>query len=184
MKKQLTICVYGAASNNIDFHFVDKVEELGRELASRGHILIYGGGGCGLMGAVARGVSEENGEIIGVVPDFMNEFEDIYSKCTTTITTKTMAERKKYMEQKADAFIIVPGGIGTMDEFFQILTLIELKRKKAPVIIFNIARFYNSIIDYIDTSIEKGFIQPAVRDLFSVQDSASEVLDAIEEMLF
>ena len=127
----MNICVFGASSSTIDKTFIDRVEQLGRDIADRGHGLIYGAGASGLMGAVARGAYEKNGNIVGVVPDFFEE-EDmgvdgrIFSKCTELIKTDSMRERKRIMEDRADAFIIVPGGIGTFEEFFEVFTLKQL----------------------------------------------------------
>lgn len=127
--KNITICIYGAASDNIDKIYKTNGEELGREIARRGHTLLFGSGACGLMGACARGAESLGGNIVGVMPAFMEEYEGIYRNCTERIITETMAERKSIMEERSDAFIITPGGIGTLDEFFQILTLVDLDRK-------------------------------------------------------
>lgn len=177
---KLTICMYGAASDNIDSIYIEKTEELGKVIAERKHKLIYGGGATGLMGACARGAAQANGIIIGVVPAFMDEFELLNDKCTKLIRTKTMSERKQIMEDNADAFIIVPGGIGTFDEFFQVLTLAELKQKNAPIVLFNINGYYDDLISLIDGCIHKGFIRQNVKDLFCVCSSPDETLDKIE----
>ncbi|MBQ9157637.1 MAG: TIGR00730 family Rossman fold protein [Eubacterium sp.] len=176
----MTICVYGAASSNIDDIYIAETERLGRELGARRHKLIYGGGASGLMGACARGVAAASGEVIGVVPKFMSAFEALNRDCTEFIETETMSERKDIMESRADAFIIVPGGIGTMDEFFQVLTLEELKRKSAPIILFNINGYYDTLIHFIDDCVKKGFIRVAVKDLFRVCDDPNDALDIIE----
>lgn len=131
----MKICVFGASSSTIDKSYVSQVEELGRKIADRGHGLVYGAGASGLMGAVARGVYEKKGEIVGVVPNFFDD-EDmgvdgrIFQDCTELIRTDTMRERKRIMEERADAFVIVPGGIGTFEEFFEVFTLKQLERHK------------------------------------------------------
>lgn len=181
--KNITICMYGAASNSVDSFYLTQAEDLGKEIALRGHSLIYGGGGSGLMGACARGVTSQGGEIIGVVPTFMNEFEDLYTECTEMVVTNTMAQRKEIMEDRADAFVIVPGGVGTMDEFFQIITLAELNRKNSPIVLYNMNGYYDPIIEFIENGIKSNFIRPGVRDLYCIKNTASEVLDAIEEKL-
>ncbi|MDD7113400.1 MAG: TIGR00730 family Rossman fold protein [Lachnospiraceae bacterium] len=177
---KLTICMYGAASNNIDSIYITETEKLGEEIAQRHHRLIYGGGATGLMGACARGAARYEGTIIGVVPGFMNELEPINANCTEIIHTETMSERKQIMEDNADAFIIVPGGIGTLDEFFQILTLTELKRKFAPIVLFNINGFYDDLISFLNFGIGKGFIRENVREICHVCDTAPEALNYIE----
>ena len=179
MKKK-KICIYGAASNKIDSSFIWQGEELGRLIAVHGHTMIYGGGATGMMGACARGVTEGNGILIGVIPDFMKDYEELYDQCTKMIRTHTMSGRKELMEKLADAFVITPGGIGTMDEFFQALTLAYLDQKKAPIIIFNINGFYDSLLEYIEQGIRKGFIQERVRELFVVKNKPLDVLAAID----
>ncbi len=181
--KRITICMYGAASDRIDQNYITAVEALGREIGKRNHKLIYGGGASGLMGACARGVSEAGGSVIGVVPCFMSSYEPIFEGCTETIKIETMGQRKQIMEDNADAFIIVPGGIGTFDEFFQVLTLRELDRLDEPIVLFNVDGFYDSLIQVIDECIGKGFIREKVRKLFSVCADSKEALDVIEAEL-
>jgi len=164
----MRVCIYAAASDNIDKKYVTAVEKLSEDLAKSGHSLIYGGGASGLMGAAARGFRKGNGEVIGVAPKFMDKFEPIFEDCTEIIRTETMAERKKIMEDGCDAFIIVPGGIGTLDEFFQVLTLRELERHNKDIIIYNIDDFYTKLVDYIEDGIERGFIRPSVREYYRV----------------
>lgn len=179
---KLTICVYGAASDKIDTGFVTETEKLGEEIARRHHQIIYGGGASGVMGACARGAAKAGGTVIGVVPFFMDEFEIINQHCTDIIRTETMGERKEVMENNADAFIIAPGGIGTLDEFFQILTLVELGRKNAPIVIFNINGYYDDLIDFLNTCTQKGFVRERALTLFRVCTTAKDTVDAIEQM--
>ena len=126
----MNICMYGSASNDIDRIYIEKTEELSKKLAARGHSLVFGGGAHGLMGAAARGVKKGGGSILGVIPKFFeNEtIEAIYDKCDELLTPDTMRERKQLMEDNSDAFIITPGGIGTYEEFFEILTSKQLCR--------------------------------------------------------
>lgn len=180
---KLTICMYGAASNDIDPSFISAGENLGYEIARRGHRMIYGAGASGLMGACARGMKAANGEIIGVIPDFMDDFEPIFYDCTKLIRTDTMAQRKETMEKEADAFIICPGGVGTMDEFFQIITLAQLHRKQAPIIIYNVNGFYDKLILFIQESIKSGFIKGDITEYFTVSTSPVDILDKIEALL-
>ncbi len=183
MKKNYTICMYGSASDNIAPIYMTETEKLGREIGKRGHALVYGGGACGLMGACARGVQAEGGRVTAVVPDFMVEIEELNKKATEFINTATMSERKVIMEKKADAFVICPGGIGTFDEFFEILALISLGRKQAPIVLYNIDGYYTKLIDLIDQGIDLGFINANVRQLFFVCSEAENALDLIEHTL-
>ena len=178
----MKICVYGAASSEIDKSFVEAGEELGRKIAERGHGLVFGGGRNGMMGAVARGVAEKGGEVIGISPSFFeeNNAEISFQNCTEFIHTETMRERKKLLEEKSDAFIISPGGIGTFDEFFEILTLKQLGRHNKAIVIFNINGYYDHMIKMMEVSIEKRFITTDCVDLFKVTQTAEETLDYIE----
>ena len=134
----MKICVFGAASNEIDKSYIEAVEKLGEEMAKRGHTLVFGGGGNGLMGAVARGVNRKGGRIIGIIPGFFRDetVEAIYDKCDDLIYTNTMAERITAMTNMSDAFITVPGGVGTFEEFFEVFTLKQLTRHSKPIAIF------------------------------------------------
>lgn len=104
----MKLCIYGAASNNIDKSYIDSGEALGQALAENGHSIVYGGGKNGMMGAVARGVAALNGEIIGVAPSFFLVDGVLFEDCTEFIYTETMRERKQIMEEKSDAFIVTP----------------------------------------------------------------------------
>ena len=177
-----TICLYGAASDRIDKEYIKDVEELGKEMARRGHKMIYGAGSSGLMGAAARGMDSKNGHIIGVTPHFMHTFEPIY-ECTTLINTNTMSERKSIMEQYGEAFIIVPGGIGTYDEFFQILTLKELKQTDKPIVIYNVNGYFDKLQELLTDGIQKGFIRKVVPELYYITDNPQKALDIIESEL-
>ena len=136
--RKLTVCMYGGAREGIDSVYKENVEAFGRKLAEHGHALIFGGGATGLMGACARGAQSAGGKIIGVFPTFMSDFEPQFLEATQVIKTDNMAQRKGVMENNGDVFVICPGGVGTMDEFFQILTLNELKRHSGEIILFNI----------------------------------------------
>ncbi|MCD8021360.1 MAG: TIGR00730 family Rossman fold protein [Clostridiales bacterium] len=177
---KLSICVYGAASSKIDSVFITESEKLGEEIALRNHNLVYGGGASGVMGACARGATRFGGTIIGVVPEFIDNFEKINENCTQLIRTKTMGERKEVMEEMADAFIIAPGGIGTFDEFFQILTLTELERKKAPIVLYNVSGYYDNLIQFIHSCIEKKFIKERSGEIFHITSSPKQAIDLVE----
>lgn len=177
----MNITLYGAASENIDHVYIEKVEELGYELAKAGHTMVFGGGCSGLMGAAARGMKRANGQIVGVVPHFIHAFEPIYADCSELIQTETMAERKTIMETRADAFIIVPGGIGTFDEFFQILTLKTLEQMDKPIILYNINGFWDGMLAVIGTDIFKGFVTKNVVDGFRICETPASVFRALQK---
>jgi len=178
-----TICLYGAASSRIDDDYVEEVYLLGQEMGKRGFRMIYGAGASGLMGAAARGMTSVGGYVIGVTPRFMHKFEPIFD-CSEIIDTKTMARRKEVMEETADAFIVVPGGVGTFDEFFQILTLKELGQLgNKPIVLFNVNGYYDKLFDMMLHSNEQGFLRPALMSMFHVITDREEALDIIEKEL-
>ena len=177
------ICVYGAASDRIKDDYIDKVEGLGKILALNGHSIIYGGGASGLMGAVARGVTENGGKVIGVAPRFMHKFEPMFD-CTETITAPTLADRKEIMESRAEAFIVVPGGVGTFDEFFQIITLKELGQlDDKPIILLNINDYFKELYEMMKASNRKGFLREGVIHMFTICDTAEEAVKEVEKQL-
>lgn len=177
----MKVTLYGAASERIDRIYMDRVEELGEALARAGHTLVFGAGSTGLMGAAARGFTAGGGTIVGVTPHFMHEVEPVYDRCTELIHTETMAERKDIMEKMADAFIIVPGGIGTFDEFFQILTLKSLGRHDKPIILYNINGFWDGMLSVIGADLFKGFISKEVATGFVISETPDTVFRILEE---
>ena len=178
----MRICVFGAASPTIEQAYIEKVERLGAELVQRGHSLVFGGGANGLMGATARGVRSQGGYILGIVPEFFEDesIEHLYHECDKLIETKTMRERKQLMEDNADAFIIVPGGIGTFEEFFEILTLKQLCRHDKPIAIYNILGYYDEILLALEAATQKGFIRGGCKELLFVSEDLSELFTYVE----
>ncbi len=167
MSKQFFACLYGGASDRLANAHKTAIETLGNLLVEKGYSLVYGAGATGCMGAVARGVKEKGGYVMGVTPHFMGTIEDIFP-CDNTIMVDTMAERKTLMEKHADIYLIAPGGIGTMDEFFQVLTLKYLKRIHTPIVILNLDSFYDSLLALLDDLISQGAAGEGIRDLYEV----------------
>jgi len=178
----MRICVYGAASPTIDPEYMELVEQMGKEMVSRGHSLVFGGGGNGLMGAAARGVRSAGGHILGVIPKFFDEenVEAICDFCDELIQPNTMRERKQIMEDNADAFIVVPGGIGTFEEFFEILTLKQLCRHNKPIAIYNLKGYYDDINHAMEQAMKKNFIRDNCKELYFTTDNLSELFTYIE----
>ena len=178
----MRICVYGAASPTIDKKYIELVEKMGQEMANRGHSLVFGGGGNGLMGAAARGVKSGGGYILGVIPKFFDEenVEAICDFCDELIQPDTMRQRKQLMEDNSDAFIIVPGGIGTFEEFFEILTLKQLCRHNKPIALYNLMGYYNDINYAIEQSMKKNFIRDNCKELYYMTDDLDDLLHYIE----
>lgn len=178
----MNICIFGASSSITGEDYIRAVEALGTELANRGHALIFGAGGNGLMGAAARGFKAGGGKVTGIVPDFfLNEVQAVlFQDCDEMIYTKTMAERKTMMEDRADAFITVPGGIGTMEEFFETLTLKQLGRHRKAIIIYNVNGYFDRLVDMLDKAIDEGFLNGRCMDLVLITDSAAEAARYLE----
>ena len=178
----MRICVYGASSQTIDPLYVEAVEKMGQELAQRGHSLVFGAGRHGLMGAVARGVREVGGHILGVVPKFFGEMdvEILCDFCDELIQPDTMRQRKQIMEENADAFVMVPGGIGTFEEFFEILTARQLCLHNKPIGIYNVNGYYTELDHVIRSAMDKNFVQPDVLDLYQMTADLDELFRYLE----
>lgn len=179
---KMRICIFGAASNKIDKAYINSVEKFAEAMALKGHELVFGAGKDGLMGAAARGFTKGNGIIHGVIPKFFDDFdiEVKYDKCTELIYTDSMAERKATMEELADAFLITPGGIGTYEEFFEVLTLKQLGRHTKPIAIYNFNGYYNELERLLENSISEGFLNEECRDIFFISDKPEELINYIE----
>ncbi len=178
----MKICVFGASSAHIDDKYIQVVEKLGEEMAKRGHSLVFGCGGTGLMGAAARGVKRGGGYIHGVVPTFFkqNGVEILFDECDKVTYTQTMRERKAIMEDDADAFIIVPGGVGTFEEFFEIVTLKQLNRHDKAIAVLNIENYYDELEVFMRTACERKFITKTCLTLYKVFGDIEDVLGYLE----
>ena len=177
----MNYCIYGASSDAIDPAYIAAGEALGRALAEHGHGMVFGGGASGLMGAAARGIaSVGRGDIIGVAPHFFDMDGVLFPGCTRMIYTDTMRERKQKMEELAEGFIITPGGIGTMDEFFEILTLKQLGSHGKPVAIFNVHHYYDLLEGFLRQMAEQNFMKAASLSLFRVFDEPEQLVSWIE----
>ena len=181
----MNICVFGASSSIIDESFIKQVEKFGEKIAERGHDLVYGAGASGLMGAVARGVKKHGGNIVGVVPSFFKD-EDmgvdgmIFKDCTELVITESMRERKHIMEERADAFVVVPGGIGTFEEFFEVFTLKQLERHNKAIAILNVNGYYDPMLKLLEEATAHRFMRAACSRLIEVFTNEDDMLDYLE----
>lgn len=174
----MNICVYGASSRRISKSFIEKVETLGEEIAKRGHGLVFGGGAGGSMGAAARGAVKGGAKkILGISPKFFNTDGVLFDKCTEIIFTETMRERKMLLEDNSDAFIIAPGGIGTFDEFFEIITLKQLGRHNKPIIIFNIEGYYDPLLELLNNAIKNKMMWETTLSLIYPTDNINDIFN-------
>lgn len=177
----MNICVYGASSTTIDKSYIEDGEKLGRTMGKHGYGLVFGGGANGLMGAVARGVHEYGKtDIIGIAPSFFNVDGILYDQCTEFIYPANMRDRKRIMEEKSEAFIVTPGGIGTLDEFFEILTLKQLGRHNKAITILNTNGYFNNLENFIANSVKENFLSAECAEMVFVSDDCEKILEYIE----
>lgn len=176
----MKICIYGASSRTLDEIYYTEAEKLGVLMAQRGHSLVFGGGAQGLMGAVARGVHSEGGEILGIAPRFFDEPGILYGHCTEMIFTETMRERKQLMEDKSEACIVLPGGIGTYEEFFEILTLKQLGRSSHAIVMLNTNGYFDPMQALLKHTAQERFMSENCLDIFSVADTPETALEMLE----
>jgi uncharacterized protein (TIGR00730 family) len=173
------LCVYCASSDRIDPKYVTAATQLGKLMVDQGWGLVYGGGKTGLMGAVARSVKSHGGRVVGVIPDFMKARELAFDEADELITVITMRERKLLMETRADAFVTLPGGFGTLEEIMEILTLRQLHVVKKPCVFLNQDGFYDDLLRLFDKMLAEKFFKPSNLDLFRVANTVDEVFAQI-----
>lgn len=180
----MRICFYGSASTAIDKKYTEPVEALCEKLALRGHNLVFGAGDGGVMGAAARGFRKGGGNVMGVAPDFFTNgmIEAIYPGCDVLVKTDSMGSRKDVMESNADAFIAGPGGIGTYDELFQILTLKQLKVFDKPIIVFDIDGYFDGFYAQFLRGMEDKFFRSDTPSLYKIfkEDQMEEIITYLE----
>ncbi|AWI10697.1 TIGR00730 family Rossman fold protein [Ereboglobus luteus] len=169
------LCVYCASSAKLDPKYYAAAEQIGHAMVSAGWDLIYGGGNAGLMGSVARTVKGDGGRVAGIIPDFMIERELAYREADELVVVKTMRERKRIMAERADAFLALPGGIGTLEELSEVLTERSLNLSQKPVVIFNQDGFYDDLLRFFERMVRENFKRPGMCTLYSVANSVDEI---------
>ncbi|MFO8098954.1 MAG: TIGR00730 family Rossman fold protein [Salinibacter sp.] len=174
------ICVYCSSSDDIDATYPPIAEALGRQLAARGHALVYGGGAVGLMGVLARATHEAGGHVTGVIPSKLQSREGIAYDADELVVTETMRERKRIMFSKANAFIVLPGGFGTLEEFMEVLTLKQLGYHDRPIALLNVDGFFDTLLSFFNELREGHFTRGALADLVHVAPTAAAALDRID----
>ena len=176
----MNICLYGASSPALDRAYFDAAEEFGRLLAKNGHTLVYGGGAQGVMGAAARGAADAGGSIVGIAPSFLNVDGILFERCTEFILTDTMAARKAAMIARADAFVMAPGGFGTLEEFFEVLTLKQLGRHNPAIAVLNTNGYYNKLQAFVHEAVGQNFVREACLQLYTLCDTPEQALACLE----
>ncbi len=173
----MNICIYGAASDLIDKSYIAAGEALGEVIAAKGHKIVFGGGAEGMMGAVARGCKRRSGYLIGISPSFFKVDGVLYDKCDEFYYTETMRERKQLLEEKSDGFLVTPGGIGTFDELFEILSLRQLGRHSKPILLFNVNGYFDPLLKMLQNAVNQNFVK---KDNLSLLAAESEPEKAVE----
>jgi hypothetical protein len=175
-----SICVYCGSSDKTHPDFQDAAYEMGTVLAGQGITLVYGAGSTGLMGAVADGALESGGEAIGVLPSIFNTPQLAHPNLTRLEIVDDMHKRKARLEELADGFIALPGGYGTLEELFEILTWAQIGLHKKPVGLLNVRQYYDPLLEFIDSARAEGFIYTEHRSLFTSSEKPLSLLKALE----
>lgn len=175
-----SIAVFCASSDGLDSVVYKEAYAVGEFLAKGGIEVVYGGSRLGLMGQVAKGVLEHNGKITGVIPDFLKTKEVVHTGLTKLITTEDMHERKMTMHDLSDAFIALPGGFGTLEELFEILTWGQLGLHRKPIGILNSNGYYDDLIELMNKMVKKGLLREENMNLVQVSLRIEELLDKME----
>ena len=173
------ICVFCGSSSRVDERYKRAAIDLGTLIAQAGRGLVYGGGKVGLMGLLADAALSAGGEVIGVIPEFLRELEVGHGAVTELVVTDSMHARKREMYERSDAFVTLPGGLGTLDETLEVLTWTQLHLSAKPIVLVDIAGYWRPLIDLIDHSIHQGFARPENRMAFTVVDRVEEVLPTL-----
>jgi uncharacterized protein (TIGR00730 family) len=175
----LSICIFCGSQLGADLRFRAAATQLGELAGAAGLRVIYGGGRIGLMGAAADATMAAGGEVVGLIPARLLEREVGHRAITELIVAQDMFDRKDQMIARADAFVVLPGGLGTLDELLEVLTLRQLGYHAKPIVLVNLAGYWDLLVALIDRIIEQGFAAPSARTLYRVVDSVEEVLPAL-----
>lgn len=181
MKTFTRLAVYCASSDAISPLYFEAARNLGHQLAKANIGLVFGGGSVGLMGAVADAVLEKGGEVYGVIPEKLQNLELGHTGCTELHVVDTMHVRKQKMMDLADGFIALPGGYGTLEELFEVVTWAQLNYHFKPIALFNVGGFYDSLIRFLHHAVDEGFVREELRHLITVGQTPDEILDALSK---
>jgi uncharacterized protein (TIGR00730 family) len=176
------ICVFTGSRHGASPEYAGAAQQLGRDLVGRDYGLVYGGGNVGLMNVVANMVLELNGNVIGVIPNSLVSKEVAHRGLTELRVVGSMHERKALMAELSDGFVAMPGGIGTMEEFFEVLSWAQLGLHEKPCGLLNVSGYYNALIEFLDRAVAADFIKPKHRALMIVEDQPRRLLDRFEQV--
>ncbi len=176
-----SICVFCGSSEGNSPAFANAAKTLGAEISRRGLRLVYGGGKVGLMGIVADAALENNGEVVGVMPEVLVEKEIGHRGITDLKVVGSMHERKKTMADLSDGFVALPGGYGTFEEFMEVLSWAQLSIHEKPCALLNVESFFDPLLEFFDSATSNGFVHPDHRSLVLVENEPKLLLDAMEK---
>jgi len=171
-----TICVFCGSSHGADPVYTQAARAFGTSMVENGFDLVFGGGGVGLMGEVALAVSNAGGKILGIIPAFLKHLEPPLNVASEIVITDTMNERKLRMFGAADGFAVLPGGLGTLDEFAEVLTGAQLRQHAKPIVLVNIKNYFDPLIKLIDHFVANGFAGARAKELFLVAPSVEDAI--------
>jgi uncharacterized protein (TIGR00730 family) len=174
-----SVCVFCGSRGGIRQEYLAAAEAVGTELALRGIRIVYGGGRVGMMGAMADAARAAGGEVVGVIPQSIMDLEIGHTGLDDLRVVGSMHERKALMAQLADAFVALPGGIGTLEELFEVYTWAQLGLHRKPLGVLDVAGYFRPLSAFLDHSVAEGFLRPQTRDLLTVADDLDELLDAL-----
>ncbi|MEM7358879.1 MAG: TIGR00730 family Rossman fold protein [Pseudomonadota bacterium] len=182
MKSSLgNIAVYCGSSSGASPAYRDSATKLGQAMLARNIGLVYGGASIGVMGQIADTVLQGGGQVTGVIPEALAGLEIAHSDISELIVVRSMHERKALMAERADGFIALPGGLGTMEELFEVLTWAQLGMHNKPCAMLNVNGYYDSLVGLLDTMVEQGFVKPLHRELLLVENEVSPLLDRMQQ---
>ncbi len=175
-----SLCVFCGSSIGKDTYYAGKAHELGKSLATAGLDLVYGGGSIGLMGILADAVLDNGGKVTGVIPRFLYDKELGHKGVTELIVVESMHERKMKMAEKSDGFLAMPGGIGTMEELFEVFTWSQLSLINKPVALYNVNHYFDALLSFLDHMVSEGFLHERIRGRLIAGSEIEKVLDQIQ----
>lgn len=180
MRRVNSVCVFCGSNPGNDPRYLEVARELGTEIARRGERLVYGGASVGLMGAVADAALSSGGEVLGVIPESLVSAEVAHHGLTELRVTRSMHERKQAMAESSDGFVALPGGYGTFEELFEIITWRQLDFHDKPIGVLDVGGFYAPLVDLVDGAVQAGFIREGHRGLIASAEDPAELLDEMQ----
>jgi hypothetical protein len=174
-----SLCVFCSSSNHLPAAFRSDAEALADRLVAADISLVYGGGSVGLMGVLADRVLSRGGRVVGVIPRFLADKELAHGRLTELVLTETMHERKQEMSRRADAFAVLPGGFGTLEEFFEVLTWKQLRLHARPIVVANTGGWFDPVLAYFEKAVELQMVRRKSLDLVTVVDDGAQIVEAL-----